>query len=1429
MARFSLVAITLFIASLAFAQPGGGGPGNPQAPVYTISGSRFECPTVNLSTLFAMSKSGGVCSLTGSTSGDVLTQYLKLAGRSGTANDPILSTSGTGTLTGSSAALSGLVLKASTSTGNTVSIVGGGFNATSDSATPAAFSLLLPGANGVGLQPPSGMSTYTLYNLPATFPSVSGQVMSSTTGGTMSWRDDTTCANQPNLVCLAGRTGTTNDFTLSTSVDGTITGSTTTGKDLHLKPNAVDGTDCQIGIGALICSNSTGDYSIEAGPPGANSLGAASFYANGGTSGLAQYVMSENGSNKGSLQWLGGSNQLVMNYNGSMKFARVGGGDLKLPTANPTANGQVLTATTAGVGSWGNPNALTSAAADPADAGVVRLGNAENICWEANPTGTDLCINETSNNRLSLPANDTQQTIATAGSGNVDVSFGSANLTGHSTLFNTELAVGDVITISGQDCRISGITNDTTATIIGTWPSASLTGQSYTIQKPSSYRYNNNGDMVAQWNADGSLYMGFLPTASTTAMLTILPVSTTPWGSTRRGLYVNGSSGTSLAGQNGNPGGGGAIILGGNGGAVLTGSTGKNGGTGGSTTITTGSGGGVTATDTSANNVGGTGGLLTLTSGPGGNVTAGSSDTGGAGGSIIIGAGNGGSADVGNIKGTGGNVSINAGAIGTGGGSGGAIGIVKIAQSVNGFTYVGTAGLRVGDNTNPALTNSFEVLGNSLIDNNSTANSIKLREDSGNGSDYIALKAPASVTNSASKTFIFPDTITNDQFLKCTVSGNTCTLSTAVPSGSSSFQTHVLLDDDASPPDYAWITLGDLAAPASVATNGTSPAQAISIAGTTGGATSGTTGQLAANGATLFLNGGAGGSANSATGTGLLQSSSSVNVVGNASTLFTTECPVGTFIAFGTDAGRQWRTVATVTDNTHLTTDTAFNPVASNSAYVCAARNGQGGGIVLQPGIAGQGTGFPGMDASGTHQTQSGGTVFIAPAGGRLYMGPPTQQSLPTATISSTGTAVTCSAPCTSGVLAVQSWFVAAGQMREVVAIADTSHFTIDRAFSSDLSSAVWYPLHDADAMFQVVGWNPPAVTTGNGWTAPQAFSVTGGTGGSTSSATGTGGGGGSMIFLNGSGGAATTSGGTGGTGGTVNLLAGSGGAGTVAGANGGAGAQVLLWAGSGGAAGSGATNGTGGNVSIEGGGAGTGGTGGAVGTINIGTIRGNPVVMGRNLTTGVAGTAQVTTIGQGTTSTDTSTLRIRSGNSGTTASSLVLARNTTDVSQLTTDGTNTYLDYASGGVLQFRSGIAGATVTSVPAIAGTLGLKPIHSMAWFFPGTPATGQQAPRALVPEGVTGCTILNSRISVGTAAASGSPGYNIARCTTSAGNCTATANIYASPITTLGTNQSVAGGAPGTATITAGDAFKVDITNVGTTIADITVTMAYTCDQ
>jgi len=116
----------------------------------------------------------------------------------------------------------------------------------------------------------------------------------------------------------------------------------------------------------------------------------------------------------------------------------------------------------------------------------------------------------------------------------------------------------------------------------------------------------------------------------------------------------------------------------------------------------------------------------------------------------------------------------------------------------------------------------------------------------------------------------------------------------------------------------------------------------------------------------------------------------------------------------------------------------------------------------------------------------------------------------------------------------------------------------------------------------------------------------------------------------------------------------------------------------------------------------------------------------------------------------------------------------------------------------------------------------------WHFPGAVVTGVQSARALVPEGVTNCVITNSRITVNTTS-SGSSTWNIQRCTGGAGNCATTANIYSSNVTLNASAESVAGGAPNTSTISAGDAFRVNLVTVGSSLADVTVAMTYTCEN
>lgn len=117
-------------------------------------------------------------------------------------------------------------------------------------------------------------------------------------------------------------------------------------------------------------------------------------------------------------------------------------------------------------------------------------------------------------------------------------------------------------------------------------------------------------------------------------------------------------------------------------------------------------------------------------------------------------------------------------------------------------------------------------------------------------------------------------------------------------------------------------------------------------------------------------------------------------------------------------------------------------------------------------------------------------------------------------------------------------------------------------------------------------------------------------------------------------------------------------------------------------------------------------------------------------------------------------------------------------------------------------------------------------ALSWYFPGVPIAGVQTAHAVIPEGVTGCSLTNSRMSVDTAASTSST-FNIKRCTTGAGDCTATSNIYSSAVTLNSAALSVAGGTPNTTTAAAGDAFKVDLVSVGTSLADVTVVLTYKC--
>jgi len=360
------------------------------------------------------------------------------------------------------------------------------------------------------------------------------------------------------------------------------------------------------------------------------------------------------------------------------------------------------------------------------------------------------------------------QSRATAGAGTVSSS--GTTVTGASSAFTTELLVGDVITASGQSRLVTVITDATTLSTLIPFNPAIGGGTSYTIQKATRV-LNSAGVVDAVLSPGGSVALGegasLLNDGSNLLFGIGSTGSTGVQGTAGQGVMAltggtgadcttalcasGGQAGTVSGGQGGAftsgtasvGGGGGAIgFFAGRGGAITATNTsaGNTGGTGGGAVFRSGTGGSITA---GTGNTAGAGGVTAYTSGPGGNANTDSSNVAGEGGQTVLSAGNGGQAIAGNTRGTGGMVAIDGGAAGTGAGSGGAIGQVRIGQTNPGATYIGTGGLRVGDGANPALTAAHEVLGNILIDNAGTAGELRLREPSASGSNYTAFRAAA--------------------------------------------------------------------------------------------------------------------------------------------------------------------------------------------------------------------------------------------------------------------------------------------------------------------------------------------------------------------------------------------------------------------------------------------------------------------------------------------------------------------------------------------------------------------------------------------------------------------------------------------------------------------------------------------------------------
>jgi hypothetical protein len=150
---------------------------------------------------------------------------------------------------------------------------------------------------------------------------------------------------------------------------------------------------------------------------------------------------------------------------------------------------------------------------------------------------------------------------------------------------------------------------------------------------------------------------------------------------------------------------------------------------------------------------------------------------------------------------------------------------------------------------------------------------------------------------------------------------------------------------------------------------------------------------------------------------------------------------------------------------------------------------------------------------------------------------------------------------------------------------------------------------------------------------------------------------------------------------------------------------------------------------------------------------------------------------------------------------------------------------------------IASGTAGAGPSKAGTASTaarsdhdhRSVHTLTWYFPGTPSTGVSPMILAVPQGIVNGTITGMQVTVATSSASGST-FNIQRCTA---NCTGTtptfSNVYSSD-NTLGANASEAdfGATNLTTTLNAKDQFKANLVSIGSGLANVTLTLTYKYD-
>lgn len=210
---------------------------------------------------------------------------------------------------------------------------------------------------------------------------------------------------------------------------------------------------------------------------------------------------------------------------------------------------------------------------DPADSGVIRLGNNEAVCWEQNPTGTDQCAKLGTDNIFALPSVSATALAAITGTGTI--SSNNSTVTGSGTSFTTQLVKGSTIIASGQRQIVTKVTSNTSLTIANRFNSNLSAGTSFTFVPPVARMFDDSGNAAAVFTADGGFALGVDAVATwDTQFSDVLiqnraPESTTAVSGTNAGtVTIQGATGGASSNVSGNGGGGGTVaVIGGTGGA----------------------------------------------------------------------------------------------------------------------------------------------------------------------------------------------------------------------------------------------------------------------------------------------------------------------------------------------------------------------------------------------------------------------------------------------------------------------------------------------------------------------------------------------------------------------------------------------------------------------------------------------------------------------------------------------------------------------------------------------------------------------------------------------------------------------------------------------------------------------------------------------